>query len=77
MEAYFVRVLTDIFVGISEKRATSIWVACADSPEEAARIVAARMPPGRKIRGIDKAPEGTAGRLELRPGRARHLCVSR
>jgi hypothetical protein len=71
MEAYFVRVLTEVLIGVSEKPSISIWVVCAKSVEEAKRIVAGRISGDQAVQGVNPAPPGTAERFKLAPGRAR------
>jgi hypothetical protein len=73
MDAYFVRVLTDILVGMDAKRAVCVWVACAESAEQAVNIVAKRIANGRKVQGVNPAPKGTAEHFGLSEGSARLL----
>lgn len=71
MDAYVVRVLTEITIG--DERAAATWIVRAGTPKKAAEIVTAQIAKGCEIQATTKAPPGIAERLGLAPGQAHHL----
>ena len=71
-EAFLVSVTTEIEV--AGERAQSLWAVIASSPEEAVGLVRRNIAPGATAdRTIGKLLPETVKRLELEPGRPRHL----